>query len=116
MASIRVVKRRLCPSFLQPNTLSTSPIRLSLRCYASVAPAKTTEHNGEKPFFPNEPSGPIVKTAIPGPKSKEVVEGLDKLLDTKSLNMVANYQQSFGNYIADPDGNVLLDVYVKSTG
>jgi 4-aminobutyrate aminotransferase/(S)-3-amino-2-methylpropionate transaminase len=31
-------------------------------------------------------------------------------LDTRSLNMVANYEKSFGNYIHDPDGNVLLDV------
>jgi 4-aminobutyrate aminotransferase/(S)-3-amino-2-methylpropionate transaminase len=31
-------------------------------------------------------------------------------LDTRSLSMVANYEKSFGNYIHDPDGNVLLDV------
>jgi 4-aminobutyrate aminotransferase/(S)-3-amino-2-methylpropionate transaminase len=32
------------------------------------------------------------------------------VFDTRSLNMLANYEKSYGNYIADPDGNVLLDV------
>jgi len=27
--------------------------------------------------------------------------------------MLANYQESYGNYIADLDGNVLLDVYAQ---
>jgi 4-aminobutyrate aminotransferase/(S)-3-amino-2-methylpropionate transaminase len=96
--------------------LSQSPglIRASVpRTYASAAaPAKTPESRGEQPFFPNEPTGPVIKTAIPGPKSKQAIEELDKVFDTRSLNMLANYQQSLGNYIADPDGNVLLDVYV----
>ena len=29
--------------------------------------------------------------------------------------MIAKYQNSLGNYIADPDGNVLLDVYAPSS-
>mgnify|MGYP003622947218 CR=1 FL=1 len=83
------------------------------RTYASAATAaKTSESSGEQPFFPNEPTGPVIKTAIPGPKSKQAIEELDKVFDTRSLNMLANYQQSFGNYIVDLDGNVLLDVYV----
>ena len=52
-------------------------------------------------------------TSIPGPKSKKAIEELDKVFDTRSLNMLANYQNSFGNYIADLDGNVLLDVYAQ---
>jgi 4-aminobutyrate aminotransferase/(S)-3-amino-2-methylpropionate transaminase len=96
--------------------LSQSPvlIRASVpRTYASTAAAaKTPESSREQPFFPNEPAGPIITTAIPGPKAKQAIGELDKVFDTKSVNMVANYQKSFGNYIADPDGNVLLDVYV----
>ena len=81
------------------------------RSYGAAA-AKTSEPSGEQPFFPDEPAGPIVKTAIPGPQSKKAIAELDKVFDTRSLNMLADYQKSFGNYIADPDGNVLLDVYV----
>ncbi len=57
-----------------------------------------------------EPDGPSVKTAIPGPKSKEALAELDKVFDMRSLNMFADYRKSAGNYIVDPDGNTLLDV------
>ncbi|KAF3482400.1 4-aminobutyrate aminotransferase [Arthroderma uncinatum] len=67
----------------------------------------------EKPFFANEPEGPTVKTAIPGPKSKEEITKLDRVFDTRSLNMLVDYQKSTGNYIADLDGNVLLDVFAQ---
>lgn len=66
-----------------------------------------------EPFFPDEPTGPVIRTSIPGPKSTEAIKRLDKVFDTRSLNMMANYRDSFGNYIADPDGNVLLDVYAQ---
>lgn len=67
----------------------------------------------EQSFFPDEPAGPIIKTAIPGPESKKAIAELDKIFETRSLNMMANYQNSYGNYIADLDGNVLLDVYAQ---
>ncbi|KAK2875612.1 hypothetical protein FQN49_001572 [Arthroderma sp. PD_2] len=67
----------------------------------------------EKAFFANEPAGPTVKTAIPGPKSKEEITKLDRVFDTRSLNMLVDYQKSTGNYIADLDGNVLLDVFAQ---
>lgn len=62
-------------------------------------------------FFPNEAAGPLLKTEIPGPKSQAHIADLDPVFDTRSLNMLADYTKSFGNYIQDPDGNVLLDVY-----
>lgn len=57
-----------------------------------------------------EPEGPSVKTAIPGPKAKVAIAELDQVFDTRSLNMLTDYSKSAGNYIVDPDGNVLLDV------
>ncbi|EAQ91280.1 hypothetical protein CHGG_03215 [Chaetomium globosum CBS 148.51] len=65
-------------------------------------------------FYPSwEPEGPSVKTDIPGPKSKAAIAELDDVFDTRSLNMLTDYTKSVGNYIADPDGNVLLDVYAQ---
>lgn len=80
------------------------------RCYSSPAVAKAASSSAEKPYIPKEPKGPTIKTAIPGPKSKKAIAELDKVFETRSLNMIANYQKSVGNYIADLDGNVLLDV------
>ena len=67
----------------------------------------------EQPFFPDEPVGPSMKTAFPGPESKKAIAELDRIFDTRSLNMMTNYQNSYGNYIADLDGNVLLDVFAQ---
>ena len=65
-------------------------------------------------FYPSwEPEGPSVKTDIPGPKSRAAIAELDEVFDTRSLNMLTDYTKSVGNYIADPDGNVLLDVYAQ---
>lgn len=57
-----------------------------------------------------EPDAPVIQTEIPGPKSKAAIAKLDEVFDTRSLNMLTDYYKSSGNYIADPDGNVLLDV------
>lgn len=63
-----------------------------------------------KSFHKDEPAAPILKTSIPGPKAAEAVKELDEVFETRSINMMADYTQSVGNYIADPDGNMLLDV------
>lgn len=52
----------------------------------------------------------MLQTQIPGPKSSAAIKRLTDVFDTRSLNMMADYTKSLGNYIADPDGNVLLDV------
>lgn len=63
-----------------------------------------------KSFHKDEPAAPILKTKFPGPKAVEAVKELDDVFETRSVNMIADYTQSEGNYIADPDGNMLLDV------
>lgn len=88
---------------------------LRLRSAARLPVARalsTTPHlrAAEKPYFSNEPAGPKLTTAIPGPKNKAATAELDKVFDIRSLNMMTDYTKSNGNYIADLDGNVLLDV------
>jgi len=104
MASLRSATR------LRPLAIR---IPLHRRHAAATAFKSSPPPSTDAPFFPDEPSGPILKTAFPGPAQKKAIEELDKVFDTRSLNMLANYQKSYGNYIADPDGNVLLDVYVS---
>ncbi|KAF8246508.1 aminotransferase class-III [Wilcoxina mikolae CBS 423.85] len=59
----------------------------------------------ENAFFTNEPVGPSVKSAIPGPVSQKAIAELDAVFDTRSLNMICDYEKSVGNYVSDMDGN-----------
>lgn len=67
------------------------------RQYASAAASVASTDNAAPSLFPDEPTGAIVRTEIPGPKSKAAIERLGKVFDTRSLNMMANYNQSYGN-------------------
>lgn len=77
---------------------------------AIVTPISRQYASAAKPFFSDEPTGPTVKGSIPGPNGTKAIQKLDKVFDTRSLNLMADYPSSYGNYIADLDGNVLLDV------
>lgn len=105
---------------LSPRAWSRIPSRLGCRAH-SVRRAYTAFGSdpptlGSTPaphpaaFFPDEPAEPIVRTKIPGPEGSRCLEELAHSFDTRSVNMVADYGRSIGNYIADPDGNLLLDV------
>ena len=100
-------------SSFRPTTRTLASQTASKAATAAAMQAPTMSDAIEQPFFPEEPSGPIIRTAIPGPESKKAIAHLDTVFETRSLNMMANYQRSFGNYIADLDGNVLLDVYAQ---
>lgn len=45
-------------------------------------------------------------TPIPGPVSKKAIDELTEVFDTRSLNMICDYNKSVGNYLVDLDGNV----------
>lgn len=92
---------------MRPATLSARA--LAARRFAPARPFSVSATRASS-IFPNEPSGPTVKTAIPGPLSQTYIKDLHEVFDTRSLNMLTDYTKSIGNYIADPDGNVLLDV------
>lgn len=63
-------------------------------------------------LFNDEPQQPRVHTsAIPGQKSQELLNNINKLQDTRSIHFIANYDKAIGNYIYDADDNIYLDVF-----
>ncbi|KOS19728.1 4-aminobutyrate aminotransferase [Escovopsis weberi] len=65
-------------------------------------------------FFKNEPDAPILKSAkLPGPEGARRSAELSEVFDTRSINIMADYPKSVGNYLATPDGDMLLDVYAQ---
>lgn len=64
-------------------------------------------------YFPKEPSAPVLSTSSTGEVSKAEIKTLDKTFDARAAYFVADYEKSEGNYIADVDGNLYLDVYAQ---
>ncbi|XP_034937989.1 4-aminobutyrate aminotransferase, mitochondrial [Chelonus insularis] len=61
----------------------------------------------------SEPSGPTVRTDIPGPQSRQLLDELNQYQQAATVQLFADYDKSTGNYIVDVDGNTLLDVYMQ---
>jgi 4-aminobutyrate aminotransferase / (S)-3-amino-2-methylpropionate transaminase len=66
-----------------------------------------------KIYLHTEPSGPSMKTPIPGPKSSEMIKLMDTVHHSGGVNFFADYEKSCGNYIVDADNNVMLDLYMQ---
>jgi len=87
---------------------------------AAAAAEATAEHQYEheqqaapQSFYGGEPAGPIIRTKFPGPRGQKLAKELDEVFDTRALNVLADYNKSVGNYLADPDGNMFLDVFAQ---
>lgn len=58
-----------------------------------------------------EPARPVVQTLVPGPRSLELARELQEISEARPIQFFHDPQQSFGNYVADVDGNKLLDAF-----
>lgn len=61
----------------------------------------------------NEPNMPIVNSNIPGENSKNLLKQMSKIQQSGAINFFVDYEKSTGNYIADADNNMILDIYMQ---
>ncbi|BFZ54150.1 4-aminobutyrate transaminase [Savitreella phatthalungensis] len=97
--STRLVTRRT-PIF---RTLLLGSTQNGSRSFASAT----------RSIFPDEPTATSVTTDLPGPASKAAKDEMARVQDVRAVNMMIDYDKSLGNFVADADGNVLLDVYAQ---
>lgn len=56
---------------------------------------------------------PVMKTAVPGPRSKELLAELNEIQQTGTVAFFVDYERSKGNFVVDADSNVLLDTFAQ---
>ncbi|XP_076755550.1 4-aminobutyrate aminotransferase, mitochondrial [Xylocopa sonorina] len=70
-------------------------------------------HHIPKAPLPGEPAKPYTLTEIPGPRSEALLNEFSRIQQVGTIQYFADYQRSIGNYLADIDGNVFLDMFMQ---
>lgn len=81
--------------------------------YGAIASAAMPRESTDThhPFSPERARRTAYSDGVTGPQSRKATQDLNEMFDTKNVSVQANYERSVGNYIADLDGNLLLDTY-----
>nr|CAB3219606.1 4-aminobutyrate aminotransferase, mitochondrial-like [Phallusia mammillata] len=58
-----------------------------------------------------EPNAPSVKTEVPGPNTKNLIQETSKIQSAQAVALFCDFEKSQGNYLVDADENVLLDCF-----
>ncbi|KAL6708746.1 4-aminobutyrate transaminase [Coniothyrium glycines] len=110
-----IVRSRALRWGCRPSLDGRAQCRINVRSFSKEAAKPATvaaaSANLSSTYTSPPTPQPHVRTSIPGPKAKAMAESLDRVFDTRSLNMMVDYEKSQGNYIADADGNLLLDCF-----
>lgn len=60
--------------------------------------ARRNASSASAALFNREPAAPRIRTtSLPGPEAQAAVSQLDRVFDTRSLNMLVDYDQCCGN-------------------